>query len=337
MKLSVVLVGRNDDYGGDFKSRLERCVQWTHRQLTEFKIPSEIIFVNYNPLPGNPIQHFINWPVSNAFVQLRIITVPPQVHQTIINTSTVKNVPVLEYFAKNAGIRRSRGEFVLCINPDIIIPPEIINTFSALKKNSYYRADRYDYALPGNNEPLNADATLQLISNHVTRIWLKGLSYPHATGPVSAPTHWWYKLRSVAEIALYRLLRLFNFIWSEKLHAKAEYAYHCNVSGDFMLMHRSHWESLHGYHEGTYLALHVDALMVVQAATSGLRETVLSTPIYHQEHARRYDANIANPDFRKAYLYFQEQAQHMINGKKSFIYNLESWGLAPYALPEVTV
>jgi hypothetical protein len=335
MKLSVVIAGRNDNYGGDFRNRLQQCVRWTHNRLTEARIPSEIIFVNYNPLPNDPIEHFIEWPATNEFVLTRIITIPGQLHKEVLQKNDIKNVPVLEYVAKNAGIRRSKGDFILCMNPDITIPDIVVKEFAALDSGKYYRTNRYDYLAPEKTMVSNEKAMLQHIITHVTRIWLKGVSYAHPNSKVSTWALLTYKLRAEIERDLYSFLRLFNFVWRKKLHAKAEYRYHCNVSGDFMLMHRNNWLKLRGHHEGTYLALHVDALMVVQAAAAGLAEKVFSAPVYHMEHERRYDANMENADFRKAYVFFQEQAQLMINSKKSFIYNSEDWGLAPYSLQEV--
>ena len=110
--------------------------------------------------------------------------------------------------------------------------------------------------------------------------------------------------------------------------------YHCNVSGDFMLMHHMHWNKLKGHNEQSFISLHTDALMVIQAATLGLKEKVLSSPIYHREHLRRYDANDENPIYREAYLFFQEQAQKMITEKQPVIYNDEDWGLIKFDLKE---
>ena len=54
-KISIVITGRNDNYGGDFSARLQRCVSYNHQELTSHKIDSELIFVNYNPLTLPPI------------------------------------------------------------------------------------------------------------------------------------------------------------------------------------------------------------------------------------------------------------------------------------------
>jgi hypothetical protein len=57
-----------------------------------------------------------------------------------------------EYFAKNVGIRRARGEYVLVTNPDILISGELISALAInptlLNPFSYYRLDRHDLLLP---------------------------------------------------------------------------------------------------------------------------------------------------------------------------------------------
>ena len=46
-KISIVITGRNDNYGGDFNARLQRCVSYNHQELTSHKIDSELIFVKW--------------------------------------------------------------------------------------------------------------------------------------------------------------------------------------------------------------------------------------------------------------------------------------------------
>jgi hypothetical protein len=59
-------------------------------------------------------------PTHNLAV--RVITVPSDLHDTLNSTS-----PVLEFHAKNVGIRRARGDFVLVTNPDILFSTALID------------------------------------------------------------------------------------------------------------------------------------------------------------------------------------------------------------------
>ena len=118
--LSVVIVGRNDDYGVDFMARLNTFVRSLDRQVKNHPRLVELIVVEWNPLPDRQPLAEVLTKVNNLCV--RIITVPNAVHEQIGHTS-----PVLEYYGKNVGIRRARGRFVLTTNPDIIFTDHLIN------------------------------------------------------------------------------------------------------------------------------------------------------------------------------------------------------------------
>lgn len=319
--LSIIISGRNDNYGGDFTHRLQNFITWNTALFEKYKLPTEIIFVNWNPIPENKsIKETINWPENRKFVTYRIIEVPNEIHKVFCSYKR-KNLPFYEYLAKNTGIRRAKGDFILAMNPDILMNEHLIKNLAKkeLKKDTYYRANRIDF--------INNDI------NQQTKVWLKGFTY---------------KAKNC--LLLTKLKNEFKCLWRKNsihfeiffkrrnwnvYYHNAEYTYHCNVSGDFMLMHKEHWFALNGNPERTYIALHTDALMVVMAATSGLKEKIFQAPIFHQEHDRRFNAlEKNNKENRNAYLYFQKEAQKMINEQKPIIFNDKNWGLANFDLTE---
>lgn len=325
--ISFILVGRNDNYGGDFKIRLQQCISNLYIQLRQYKVESEIIFVNYNPLTNSDIINFINWPLSNQYTKVRIITVPPLIHQQFLSENNVKDVPVLEYPAKNTGIRRAKGEYILSMNPDILINDNIIkNIKTSLRPNKYYRADRIDFKYKKNKMVFS-------------RIFLKG----HIE---SIKNDFFLNLYFLKLINTLKNVYPRNSIYFESFlkrlrvpvdYGYVDFKYHCNASGDFMLMHREKWFKLMAYKENAYISLHIDSLMVVQAATLGLQEKIFRNPIYHQEHERRYDAEKENVDSKIAYKIFQKEAEKMLQEKSPIIYNDHNWGFAHFILEEVLV
>ena len=345
--LSIVVVGRNDDYGGDFNARLHKAATWLALQAEKYKLDAELIVVNYNPIADKPsLYEAIDWHKHRRYLQIRIITVPPEVHQSVfVKPDVRKTVPLFEYPAKNVGIRRARGEFILCANPDIIFDPKIIAFFAKkkLQHDTFYRTDRCDFRDLETNVPPFPRNYIRQIQNKTHCVFLKGNKYDK---PKNKKLFWWLQQKRI-----YNYFRLKFEIWildhpdladrweKDLDFDNAEYFYHCNVSGDFMLMHRNAWHSLQAYPEKTYLALHTDALMVMMAATNGLHEKVLPHPIYHQDHARRYNADNAgeNGVMREAYVNFQRDAQLMLKQKRAIIYNDNEWGLKGYDLPELVV
>lgn len=334
-QISLVAVGRNDDYGGDFRSRLQAFANWNVKQLTDHKISAELIFVNYNPIDGVPIEQFIDWPRSNEFVSIRLITVPNHEHVKVVEENKVKDVPVLEYVAKNVGIRRATGKFILSMNPDILIDEEIVKQLSQLSEQHYYRANRIDFS---EAEQLPAHGSLyDQLRENATTIWLKG-SHVNIKGFSYLKYRWYRLLNKVANawkrntIHLEWILKRINIT---TYHHNWQFKYHSNACGDFMLMSRDCWTGLKGYKEASFIALHVDALMVIQAMVLGLNEHVFDHPIYHKQHERRFDAhNRLTEDQIKVYHQYNEDVELMLNSGNPIIYNKDSWGLGTSELPE---
>ena len=327
--LSIVVAVRNDNYGGDFTQRLQRFIDWNTELLEKYNIETEIILVNWNPLQNKKsIKETINWPKGRSFVEYKIITVNQELHQIFAKDITRKELPLYEYLAKNTGIRRAKGRFILAMNPDILIHSSIIHEIAKknLDENKYYRANRVDFF---------GDV------NQVIRLWLKGFTYP-IQGKLRALRYFYLKQKN--ELRCYWRKQSVHHEkyfkkkeWTVYYH-NIEYQYHCNVSGDFMMMSRKAWFSLNGNPENKYIPLHTDAITVVMAATFGIKEVVFNHPVYHQEHERRFDAREKeNPDNREAYAHFQQEAQKMLNDKKAIIYNDDSWGLRNFDLPETII
>jgi hypothetical protein len=84
--LTVVLAVRNDNYGGDFIQRLQKSLNWNTRLLERYAIDTEIVMVNWNPLPDEaPLINQLEWPKDRKYVRYRVINVPNELH---INTLT---------------------------------------------------------------------------------------------------------------------------------------------------------------------------------------------------------------------------------------------------------
>ena len=113
--LSAVVVGRNDDYMPDFAQRLRATIAWNLRWLAD-----EVVFVEWNPLPDRSL---LAPGLAREFPRVRAFVVDPLVHRDIGGNA---KVPVLEFHAKNAGIRRSSQEWILATNADALVGPDTV-------------------------------------------------------------------------------------------------------------------------------------------------------------------------------------------------------------------
>jgi hypothetical protein len=118
--ISIVMVGRNDDYGGDFSSRLLRTTRYNLCQLERRRIEHELVFVEWNPRTDRPL---LSRTVVEAFGCARCLVVDGAVHRLV---SGNRHIQLFEYHAKNAGVRRARGEWIPLTNPDNFLGAETL-------------------------------------------------------------------------------------------------------------------------------------------------------------------------------------------------------------------
>jgi hypothetical protein len=138
--LTVIVSGRNDDYGGDFRQRLFRTTLHNSSRLYAAGIDFEYVLAEWNPLPDRPA-------LSEEFVARtprgRAVIVPPEVHRKY---SLNPKMPFHEMAAKNAALRRARGELVIVTNADILFSDDLVRRVAAggFAADTLYRAHRID-------------------------------------------------------------------------------------------------------------------------------------------------------------------------------------------------
>ncbi len=224
-------------------------------------------------------------------------------------------LPLFQMIAKNVGIRRARGRFVLATNIDILFSDETIRQLrDGLQAGHLYRADRYDVptAVP---KSVDFDAVLDFCRREAFRLHATGFTLLKRDGrwqpgsPLAA-------LFQVIGNALLRALRRARERLSQpaasvaplsqaapravrgklKLLAwSAQWIYHglirrelfTNACGDFTLLARDDWFALRGYPEWPVYSMHLDSILLYQAYHSAIREIYLgaAAPIFHIEHS----------------------------------------------------
>jgi hypothetical protein len=141
--LSVIVTSRNDDHGGNLLKRMQYFVDGWLYQAKKFDLPCELIIVEWNPPPERPpLAEALRW-ADPGPCTVRIMEVPRRIHHRF---KTADRLPLFQFIAKNAAIRRARGDYLLCTNIDILFSDEMMAFLAArrLRPDRIYRNDRYD-------------------------------------------------------------------------------------------------------------------------------------------------------------------------------------------------
>ena len=246
--LTICAVGSNAGYGGDFIARMQAWADNLYKLARQYALDAELVVVEWNPPEDRfSIYDAIEW---HSTIPTRIITVPRKYHESLANPHGEK---FFEYAAKNVGIRRAAGRFILSTNPDNIYSPSLIHRLAKhdLDEGCFYRTNRYDVR-DGKVITVNfAHGSVidwELQSNPNTAV-------PDSDGMVDYP-------------GLGKLPIL-----------------HFNAAGDFILMARQAWEKIKGHPEVPY-SLTVDGQTVYLAAKAGLKQVILPWMMFHTDHGR---------------------------------------------------
>jgi hypothetical protein len=166
--LSVVATARNDDHGGDLLPRMQVFLNGLAAQADRFELPVELVLVEWNPPVDRPrLADALEWPRS-AWCSYRIVEVPNELHMRLEHAD---RLPLFQMIAKNAGIRRARGEFVLATNVDVLVPDALMSWLAerTLRPDRLYRVDRHDVDIVP-DPSLSTEETLRLAEGNVIRV-----------------------------------------------------------------------------------------------------------------------------------------------------------------------
>jgi hypothetical protein len=130
-KISVVIIGKNDDYGGNLIHRFTHCLNVLTQSF------EEIIYVDWKSNGKTLIEEVIENIVRRDKIKSYIVT-----EQDIENNSPEYiNYSIVEVIARNIGIRRSTNEWILVTNVDVLIEGFELSEFN---KHTLYTSARID-------------------------------------------------------------------------------------------------------------------------------------------------------------------------------------------------
>jgi hypothetical protein len=363
--LSIVAAARNDDHGGGFLTRLQLFVDGLADACRRHDLDAEVVLVEWNPPPDRPrLTEAVRWPELGS-CRVRIVEVPPELHRLHEHSDAV---PLFQMMAKNVGIRRARGRFVLATNVDVLFSDELAAALAPgrLEPGRVYRVDRHDVAAD-TNWPASPEARLQACADNVVRLNRRDETVDLRTGDVlpiygqpsvarafalaraagvyadlafrrtvlalvRPPGRGVRRMIATARTERARLSARFHELREERRIRIARGRLHTNACGDFTLMAREHWEELRGYPELRVTAWHLDSMLLYCAHYAGLRETYLPHPLYHVEHARFDDPTTPQVSYEE----LGRWALRMHRSGEPIVSNGEDWGLGGHDLREST-
>lgn len=350
--LSVVAASRNDDHGGDPLIRTQIFIKNLARQCEKYRLPAELIIVDWNPVPDRPgLAAVLNLPVESTFVQARTVTVPRLLHQRL---KYAERLPFFQMIAKNVGIRRATGQFVLATNIDILFSDELMQFIARqqLDPKKQYRVDRYDIE-SGLSQQATLEETLEYAWSHpirahrryqpdrlVQHLYAREL-FKRSCVPAQDFRGKGENVTVVEE----------EGVWQIMPERSVDMNYlHTNACGDFTLMSRDAWFSIRGYPEFEAFSFNIDSIGILAAHYAGYEEVALLPPCvcFHIEHGvgsgwtpegekhlfnRLEKAEILNPEWPV----LMPLVDEMRKEERALEFNNVSWGLAHIELPERTL
>lgn len=263
--LSIVATARNDNHGGDLLPRMQAWIDGIVVQSETFRLSVELILVEWNPPPtAARLKDALSWPAAHEWLTIRIIDVPNEVHR---GYRYAQRLPLYQMIAKNVGVRRARGDVVLCTNIDILFSDAVWAWLvrRELDPRVLYRVDRYDVQPDVVAAPSHA-VRLARCDDKVVRVNTRFSSRHTRTG----------ECRTIYPESIDEFAGPRRYITP----------LHFNTCGDFQLMGRGLWQEIRGYPEFEMYSLHIDSLLNLNAHYAGAGEHVLDDRhrIFHIEH-----------------------------------------------------
>ncbi len=335
--LSIVVASRNDNHGGDMTRRMRLFINGLIHQCNKFNFPVELIMVEWNPPAGQPLlNEILPKPKEGDKVSLRYIIVPEEIHRQYFHSPYI---PLFQMTAKNVGIRRAKGEFILCSNIDLLFNTPLIRELASgrLVHGKFYRANRCDVPkeIPDNSD---VDEQLKWCEKNV----LERNGYDrHHLNLVGIQQEWVYKFPVVSH-----LLNFFAGIIRPRLYPDKfpmlwiDYM----ACGDFTLMSKEDWLKIEGYVELDLYSIHIDSMALNACIAAGIEQILYPQELctYHIHHEDGWAS--MNPlkllnflekrpglDWNAMY----ESGKYIIKHKTNYGFNKPDWGFANRKFQEI--
>ena len=280
MKISAVIVSRNDNYGGHLNERATYCFN------SAIDTYDEVIYVDWNSETHSllyDIKDNINFKGN-----FKHIVIPPSAALSL--TGGDPNAQkCCEVLARNIGLRRATGDWLLATNIDLIHPkrPELDHILSTSGENTFFTISRRNTTWDQIKEFHNGEI----------------------------PFNKWESLRD------YLIETSEERHRGEKVSDGDDYSL-INCCGDFQIAPRHIWEDIRGFEEDLIYTLYADTNTQKKAVMHGYQLKALYNPaFFHIDHGPGGGGLISGinkvPNNRYRAIGYQQRTE-----------NLETWGFS---------
>ena len=245
MKITAVIVSRNDNYGGHLNERATYCFN------SAIDTYDEVIYVDWNS-PTHSLLYDIKDNI-NFKGNFKHFVIPPEAAKQLTNFDPYAQI-CCEVLARNIGLRRAEGDWLVSTNIDIIHPKrdELEKTLNQIDQNSFYTISR----------------------RHTDWAQIKEFH----NGEIQFDE--WNNLRE-------HLIDNSEERHFEETTVSGDNYSIINCCGDFQIAPRHVWESIRGMEEELIYSLYADTNIQKKAAMHGFGLKALYNPaLFHIEHGK---------------------------------------------------
>lgn len=302
MKISIVLGGRNDDYGGKelFSLRHKAFISYHTYYFKKFLLDYEIVIIDYNPVPKKKsfIEEF-NWDEFNNVIKIEVSNLE---HKKLTRNS---EYPYFGNIVFNKGATFAQGNFLLALNVDSYLSPELIEylSYQNLDKNYFFRTDLIYFKQKYFRNPIiqsmwNRNTKLKCARRHASSQNSKKLGPENLLDPKINLVNRYRASEYVSHLNLNELEypSFFSTLEWPKFPVQSDQVtnwltasgLHTNASGDFILLPKEAFYEVGGFSEDPTWNLHNDSHFLLKLVKEGYKQILFKYPLvtYHVDHER---------------------------------------------------
>jgi hypothetical protein len=293
--LSIVITGRNDDYGGSkyFRKKHETFIRYYTKYLDKNTNFLEIVLVDYNQVAGR--KAYIDEFEWNNFKHIKNVVISNAKHKLLTNDS---KYPFYGNISFNEGLRVASGKFVINISVDTFLSLAMMKYLlrKSLEEDIFYRTDLYYFT--------QKYFRLMMFQRMWNRLSIKQIARRHSSSKgaeLDVKLNSWYQkfVKIPGSFINHNEIKNKKFFQTRSWPPFPDLAsqvntwledsgLHTNASGDFILAARSKWIKINGLSEDLAWNLHVDSMALGEFCALGMKQGLFKNPLiaFHASHER---------------------------------------------------